>query len=171
MQNPQNPDDDEKGDRGGVACLHWRSCPPCCSRASGAGFSIDVTTGRAELIPRGYAVSRDGGYDFYRKKEMTTGPHAVMYTKMAGVQLPSNIYEWYAKNGTMQELEDKCTPDQRCAGYYMCTTGKPKDNCAHLPYPASGVLLKGVPASSLLSPNVDAAIYAKGSKLTGACEH
>ena len=73
---------------------------------------------------------------------MSTGPYAVKYSKMAGVQLPSGIYEWYAKNGTREELQAKCTPDQRCAGYYMCTSGKAKENCAHLPFPASGVLLK-----------------------------
>ena len=33
-----------------------------------AGFSEDVTTGKCEVVPRGYALSRDEGYDFFRKK-------------------------------------------------------------------------------------------------------
>lgn len=123
-----------------------------------AGFSLDITTGKCEITPRGYALSLDASYDFYRKKADAS---IVKWETRGGVQTPSDIYDWYAKNGTLSELKDTCTPDQRCAGVYMCTktTTSPttntaeklaEDTCKHLDFPADGVLLKGVPAPDLL---------------------
>ena len=128
-----------------------------------AGYSVDVTSQKCEIVPRGYGLSNDASYDFYRKK---TDPTRVNYKKWTGSAIPSYIYEWYATNGTLATVQDLCTPDSRCAGFYMCTTGKEEANCGHLKITATAVLLAGVPAPKLLLANSDSIVYAKEQAAT-----
>lgn len=130
-----------------------------------AGVSYDITTGKAEIVPRGYALRLDASYDFYRKK---SEPERTQFESQSMKALPSDIYEWYALNETATELAARCAPDQRCAGYYMCSGNRndADSNCAHLESPALGVLLRGVPAPSLLKTNAQSTIVSKVSAQT-----
>ena len=117
-------------------------------------------------MPRGYGLTLDGSYDFYRKKENAEAVEWVNHTKLA---VPSDIYEWYSVNGLdFASVQALCAPDQRCSGFYMCTLRTAEvDNCKHLLAPATAVLLSGVPAPSLLLPNKDSIVVSK--KMAATC--
>jgi hypothetical protein len=126
---------------------------------------FELPTSKCELIPRGYGLTLDGSYDFYRKKEDVKTVVWVNHTSLA---VPSDIYEWYSVDGMdFKEVEALCAPDQRCSGFYMCSPkGAKVDNCKHLFSPATAVLLSGVPAPSLLLTNTDSTVIAKNMSAT-----
>ena len=78
--------------------------------------------------------------------------------------MPSDAYEWYAKNGSIDDMRAFCAADTRCAGFYPCLNATAQQpNCAHLPSPADAVLLSGVPSEPLLDVNRDSVVYSKSA--------
>ena len=126
----------------------------------------ELPTSKCELVPRGYGLTIDGSYDFYRKKEDVPTIEWDNHTSLA---VPSDIYEWYSVDKKdIDEVKAICGPDQRCSGFFMCSPkGAKVDNCKHLFSPATAVLLSGVPPQSLLLPNADSNVIAKKMAATG----
>ena len=58
-----------------------------------AGISEEVITGKCEVVPRGYGLSKDYSYDFFRKK---VDPATVLWEERTNTAVPGEIYEWYA---------------------------------------------------------------------------
>jgi len=97
-----------------------------------AGVLLEKGTGKSAYgIGRGYGLKTSANFDFYRKK---TKPSEVAWKQIADVAISSDAYEWYAENGTIDELKTFCARDSRCAGFYPCTvaSGSSAKPCAHL---------------------------------------
>ena len=130
-----------------------------------AGFLQEKDTGSSTyIIGRGYGLQRSGSFDFYRKK---TDPQSVVWSRFAGTAVPSDAYEWYAKNGSIEDLKTFCAEDARCAGFYPCVNETAQQpNCDHLPDSSDAVLLSGMPSEALLDINHDSVVFSKSAGRT-----
>ena len=61
----------------------------------------------------GAGLAPAAGVSFYRKK---TPINSVSFTSYSNLAVPSDAYDWYSTNMTVNATHDLCASDTRCAG-------------------------------------------------------